>query len=78
MDVYDERDPHKDLSGSSSLFRKLKKAWWSAGWRILGDTSRHEIATKITLSGRIENPQTSTAETLSGSSSTPSSYRNSS
>jgi hypothetical protein len=32
--------------------------------KLLENTPREEIATKTSVSGRIENPQTSTAETI--------------
>ncbi len=48
------------IGGSGSSTRV-----WSAAWRSSSrNTPREEVATKTSVSGRIENPQTNTAETI--------------
>jgi len=59
MDVYDERQDR-----DKSLFRKLYEGVIGSVAKLLENTPRDEVATKTTVSGRIDNPQTSTAETI--------------
>ena len=59
MDVYDERQDR-----DKNLFRKLYEGLVGGVARLLENTPRDEVATKTSVSGRIENPQTSTAETI--------------
>jgi hypothetical protein len=59
MDVYDERQDRE-----KNLFRKLYEGLVGGVARLLENTPRDEVATKTSVSGRIENPQTSTAETI--------------
>ena len=59
MDVYDPRqDQHK------SAFRKVYERVIGGVAKLLENTPRDEVATKTTVSGRLDNPQTSTAETI--------------
>ncbi len=59
MDVYDERQDR-----DKSLFRKLYEGLVGGVAKLLENAPRDEVATKTSVSGRIENPQTSTAETI--------------
>jgi hypothetical protein len=59
MDVYDERQDR-----DKNLFRKLYEGLVGGVAKLLENTPRDEVATKTSVSGRIENPQTSTAETI--------------
>jgi hypothetical protein len=59
MDVYDRRQDR-----DKSLFRKLYEGLVGGVAKLLENTPRDEVATKTTVSGRIDNPQTSTAETI--------------
>ncbi len=59
MDVYDERQDR-----DKSLFRKLYEGVIGSVAKLLENTPRDEVATKTTVSGRIDNPRTSTAETI--------------
>jgi hypothetical protein len=59
MDVYDERqDRHK------SLFRKVYEGVVGGVAKLLENRPREEVATKTTVSGRLDDPRTSTAETI--------------
>jgi hypothetical protein len=59
MDVYDERQDR-----DNKLFRKLYAGVIGGVATLLESTPRDEVATKTSVGGRIENPQTSTAETI--------------
>jgi hypothetical protein len=59
MDVYDERQDR-----DKSLFRKLYEGLVGGLAKLLENVPRDEVATKTTVSGRVDNPQTSTAETI--------------
>ena len=59
MDVYDARQDR-----DKSLFRKLYEGVVGGVAKLLENTPRDEVATKTTVSGRIDNPRTSTAETI--------------
>lgn len=59
MDVYDARQGR-----DKSLFRKLYEGVIGRVAKLLENTPRDEVATKTTASGRIDSPQTSTAETI--------------
>ncbi len=59
MDVYDPRqDQHK------SAFRKVYERMIGGVAKLLENTPRDEVATKTTISGRLDSPKTSTAETV--------------
>ena len=59
MDVYDARqDQHK------SAFRKVYERVIGGVAKLLENTPRDEVATKTTISGRLDKPKTSTAETI--------------
>jgi Domain of Unknown Function (DUF748) len=59
MDVYDRRQDRE-----KSLFRKLYEGLIGGISSLLTNAPREEVATKTTLSGDIEAPQTSTWETI--------------
>jgi hypothetical protein len=59
MDVYDARQDRE-----KSLFRKLYEGLVGGVAKLLENTPRDEVATKTTVSGRRDNPTTSTAETI--------------
>jgi hypothetical protein len=59
MDVYDpEQDRHK------SVARKVYERVVGGVAKLLENTPRDEVATKTTITGRSDNPQTSTLETI--------------
>jgi hypothetical protein len=58
MDVYDENQDR-----AKSPFRKLYERMVGGVAKLLENTSRDEVATKTTVSGRLDKPQTSAAET---------------
>jgi hypothetical protein len=59
MDVYDENQDR-----AKSPFRKLYERMVGGVAKLLENTSRDEVATKTTVSGRLDKPQTSAAETI--------------
>jgi hypothetical protein len=59
MDVYDARQDRE-----KNLFRKLYEGVIGGLANLLENRSRDEVATKTTVSGRVDNPRTSTAETI--------------
>jgi hypothetical protein len=59
MDVYDARQ-----DSDKSMFRKLYEGLVGGLSKLLENTPRDEVATKTTVSGRIDNPRTNTAETI--------------
>jgi hypothetical protein len=59
MDVYDPRQDE-----AKGPFRKLYERVVGGVAKLLENTPRDEVATKTTVSGRLDNPQTSTAETI--------------
>jgi hypothetical protein len=61
MDVYDRRQDKE-----KSLFRKLYEGIIGGLSMLLQNTPRDEVATNITVSGKLSNPQTSTWETVLG------------
>ncbi len=59
MDVYDpQQDQHK------SAFRKVYERMIGGVAKLLENTPRDEVATKTTVSGRLDNPKMSTGETI--------------
>jgi hypothetical protein len=59
MDVYDpEQDRHK------SVARKMYERVVGGVAKLLENTPRDEVATKTTVTGRSDNPQTSTLQTI--------------
>jgi hypothetical protein len=59
MDVYDHgQDQHK------SAFRKMYERVIGGVAKLLENRPRDEVATKTTISGRLDDPKTSTAETI--------------
>jgi hypothetical protein len=59
MDVYDARQDR-----DKNLFRKLYEGLVGGLAGLLENTPRDEVATKTTVSGRVENPQTSTLQVI--------------
>lgn len=59
LDVYDERQDR-----DKSFFRKLYEGMVGGVAKLLENTPRDEVATRTTVSGPVENPKTSTAETI--------------
>lgn len=59
MDVHDERQDR-----DKSLFHKLDEGVVGSVGKLLENAPRDEGATETTVSGRLQNPQTSTAETI--------------
>jgi Domain of Unknown Function (DUF748) len=61
MDVYDQRQDQE-----KGIFRKLYEGIIGGLSWILKNTPREEVATTVSVSGKLANPQTSTLETISG------------
>ena len=61
MNVYDQRQD-KD----KGIFRKLYEGIIGGLSWILKNTPRDEVATTVSVSGKLSNPQTSTLETIAG------------
>jgi hypothetical protein len=61
MEVYDARqDRHKNLA------RKAYEAVVGAASKVLQNRPRDEVATRVELSGRLDNPNTSLIATIAG------------
>ena len=61
MDVYDQRQDKE-----KGIFRKLYEGLIGGLSWILKNTPREEVATTVSVSGKLSNPQTSTLETIGG------------
>jgi hypothetical protein len=61
MDVYDRRQDKE-----KGVFRKLYEGIIGGLSMLLQNTPRDEVATTITISGKLSNPETSTWETIAG------------
>ena len=61
MDVYDQRQD-KD----KGIFRKLYEGLIGGLSWVLQNTPRNEVATTVSVNGKLSNPQTSTLETILG------------
>ena len=61
MDVYDQRQDKE-----KGIFRKLYEGIIGGLSWILKNTPREEVATTVSVSGKLSNPQTSTIETIGG------------
>jgi hypothetical protein len=61
MDVYDQRQDKE-----KGIFRKLYEGIIGGLSWILKNTPREEVATTVSVSGKLSNPQTSTLETIGG------------
>ena len=61
MDVYDQRQDEE-----KGIFRKLYEGLIGGLSWILKNTPREEVATTVSVSGKLSNPQTSTIETIMG------------